>query len=102
MASNNTDNHDLVRLASFFGGEEAINVVRALTQAGTTTDDVIANTANVRLNTARKVLYKLYDHALVTCTKSRDEKTGWYIYRWKLRPEQLHAFGRIRKMEVLE
>src|SRR5256885_2340408 len=63
MASESSDNHDLVRLASFFGGEEAINVVRALTQAGTTTDDVIANTANVRLNTARKVLYKLYDQA---------------------------------------
>jgi len=102
MASNNSDNQDLVRLASFFGGEEAINVVRALAQAGTTTDDVIANTANVRLNTARKVLYKLYDHALVTCTKSRDEKTGWYIYHWKLQPDQLDAFVRSRKKKVLE
>ncbi len=103
MASNpNSSNHDLVRLASFFGGEEAINVVRALTQAGTTTDDVIATTANVRLNTARKVLYKLYDHALVTCTKSRDEKTGWYIYHWKLQPDQLDAFVRSRKRKVLE
>src|SRR5438128_2818512 len=102
MASESSDNHDLVLLASFFGGEEAINVVRALTQAGTTTDDVIANTANVRLNTARKVLYKLYDHALVTCTKSRDEKTGWYIYHWKLQHDQLDAFVRSRKKKVLE
>src|SRR6266702_330042 len=70
---------DLARLASFFGGEEAINVVKALAQAGTTTDDVIATQANVRLNTARKVLYKLYDHALVTCVRSRDEKTGCFI-----------------------
>src|SRR2546422_11268519 len=93
---------DLARLASFFGGEEAINVVKALAQAGTTTDDVIATQANVRLNTARKVLYKLYDHALVTCTKSRDEKTGWYIYHWKLQPDQLDAFGRSRKEKVLE
>ena len=102
MASNDSGNHDLVRLASFFGGEEAINVVRALAQAGVTTDDVIATTANVRLNTARKVLYKLYDHALVTCTKSRDEKTGWYIYHWKLQPDQLDAFVRSRKKKVLE
>src|SRR5205823_266648 len=75
---------DLARLASFFGGEEALNVVKALAQAGTTTDDVIATQANVRLNTARKVLYKLYDHALVTCVRSRDEKTGWFIYHWML------------------
>src|SRR5881296_2710571 len=65
---------DLARLASFFGGEEALNVVRALAQAGTTTDDVIATQANVRLNTARKVLYKLYDHALVTCVRSRTRR----------------------------
>ncbi len=93
---------DLARLASFFGGEEAISVVRALAQAGTTTDDVIATQANVRLNTARKVLYKLYDHALVTCQRSRDEKTGWFIYHWKLQPDQLDAFVRSRKKKALE
>ena len=99
MASNHDD---LARLASFFGGEEAIHVVKALVQAGTTTDDVIANQANVRLNTARKILYKLYDHALVTCTRSRDENTGWFIYRWKLQPDQLDSFVRSRKKRALE
>jgi len=98
-----TNHHDdLARLASFFGGEEAISVVKALAQAGTTTDDVIATQANVRLNTARKVLYKLYDHALVTCQRSRDEKTGWFIYHWKLQPDQLDAFVRSRKKKALE
>ncbi len=99
MASNHDD---LARLASFFGGEEAINVVKALYAAGVTTDDVIANQANVRLNTARKILYKLYDHALVTCTRSRDETTGWFIYHWKLQPDQLDAFVRSRKKKALE
>jgi len=95
-------NHDdLARLASFFGGEEAINVVKALAQAGTTTDDVIATQANVRLNTARRILYKLYDHALVTCTRNRDENTGWFIYHWKLQPDQLDAFVRSRKKKAL-
>ncbi len=98
-----SSNHDdLARLASFFGGEEAIHVVKALAQAGVTTDDVIANQANVRLNTARKILYKLYDHALVTCTRSRDENTGWFIYHWKLQPDQLDAFVRSRKKKALE
>src|SRR5258708_32756301 len=69
---------DLARLASFFGGEEAINVVKALAQAGTTTDDVIATQANFRLNTVRKLLYKLYDHALVTCQRSGVEMTDCF------------------------
>ena len=97
-----TNHDDLARLASFFGGEEAINVVKALYSAGVTTDDVIANQANVRLNTSRKILYKLYDHALVTCTRSRDETTGWFIYHWKLQPDQLDAFVRSRKKKALE
>src|SRR3989442_7241884 len=66
---------DLARLASFFGGEEAISVVKALAQAGTTTDDVIATQANVRLNTARKVLFQLYYPSLVTLQRARDDKT---------------------------
>ena len=96
------ENDDLARLASFFGGEEAISVVRVLAQVGTTTDDVIATQANVRLNTARKVLYKLYDHALVTCIRSRDVNTGWFIYHWKLQPDQIDAFVRSRKKKALE
>src|SRR5437660_10489968 len=93
---------DLARLASFFGGEEAISVVKALAQAGTTTDDVIATQANVRLNNARKVLYKLYDHALVPCQRARDEKTGWCIYHWKLTQDQLDAFVRSRTKKTLD
>src|SRR5881398_4274520 len=93
---------DLARLASFFGGEEALNVVKALAQAGTTTDDVIDTQANVKLNAARRVLYKLYNHALVTVVRSRDEKTGWFIYHWKLQPDQLDAFVRSRKKKALE
>src|SRR2546427_10570576 len=96
-------NHDdLARLASFFGGQEALSVVQALSDAGTTTDDVIAVNANVKLNAARRVLYKLYNHALVTVVRSRDEKTGWLIYHWKLQPDQLDAFVRRRQENALE
>src|SRR5260370_27810372 len=99
MASNHGD---LARLASFFGGEEAIKVVKALYAAGVTTDDGIANQANVRLNTARKILYKLYDHALVTCTRSRDETTGWFIYHCTLQPDKICAFFRSMKKKALK
>jgi len=38
----------------------------------------------------------------VTCVRSRDEKTGWFIYHWKLQPDQLDAFVRSRKKKALE
>jgi transcription initiation factor TFIIE subunit alpha len=34
--------------------------------------------------------------------RSRDEKTGWFIYHWKLQPDQLDAFVRSRKKKALE
>jgi transcription initiation factor TFIIE subunit alpha len=56
----------------------------------------------VRLNTVRKILYKLYDHGLVSCTRVRDEKTGWFIFYWRLQPDQLDAFIRSRKRRALD
>jgi transcription initiation factor TFIIE subunit alpha len=48
------------------------------------------------------VLYKLYDHGLVSCTRVRDEKTGWFIFYWRLQPDQLDAFIRSRKKRTLD
>ena len=56
----------------------------------------------VRLNSVRKILYKLYDHGLVSCTRVRDEKTGWFIFYWRLQPDQLDAFIRSRKRRILD
>jgi len=90
---------ELIKVANFIGGEEAVRVVETLKKIGEASDDKIATESGVRLNSARKILYKLYDHALVSCSRFRDEKSGWYIFYWKLQQDQLDAFirGRIRR-----
>ena len=77
---------ELIKIANLFGGEEAVTVVKSLKKIGEATDEIIANDCGIRLNTVRKVLYKLYDHGLVSCTRVRDEKTGWFIFYWRLQP----------------
>lgn len=79
-----------------------MTVVKSLKKLGEATDEIIANDCGIRLNTVRKVLYKLYDHGLVSCTRVRDEKTGWFIFYWRLQPDQLDAFIRSRKKRVLD
>ena len=91
-----------LKTAPFYGGEEALTVVKTLMKLKEATDEAIANESNIRLNTVRKILYKLYDHALVSATRVQDEKTGWYIFYWKLQPDQLDAFIRNRKRRTLE
>jgi len=93
---------EFIKVASLFGGEDAVKVVKVLAKTKEGTDDVIATESGVRLNTVRKILYKLYDHALVSATRIRDDKTGWYIFYWKLQPDQLDAFIRSRKRRTLE
>ena len=99
---------ELIKVANLFGGEEAVTTVTSLKHLGEGTDEIITNDCKdrlkkeVRLNTVRKILYKLYDHGLVSCTRVRDEKTGWFIFYWRLQPDQLDAFIRSRKKRVLD
>ncbi|TRO59503.1 transcription factor [[Eubacterium] cellulosolvens] len=93
---------ELMKVASLLGEDEAVKIVRSLVKLKEATDDAIANDTGVRLNIVRKVLYKLYDKTLVSCTRVRDEKTGWYIFYWKLQPDQLDAFVRSRKKRTAE
>ncbi len=48
------------------------------------TDEEIAKETGIRVNTVRRVLYRLYDNRLASYRRTRDKKTGWYIYYWKM------------------
>ena len=93
---------ELAKVARLFGGEDAVTVINILKKKSEATDEMLANESTVRLNTVRKILYKFYDHGLVSCTRVRDEKTSWFIFYWKLQMDQLDAFIRSRKRRVLE
>lgn len=97
---------ELIKIANLFGGEEAVTVVKSLKKLGEATDEMITNDCKgekeVRLNNVRKILYKLYDHGLVSSTRVRDDKTGWFIFYWRLQPDQLDAFIRSRKRRILD
>jgi transcription initiation factor TFIIE subunit alpha len=96
------DEKTLQKVAVTFGGEEAVQIVNVLKDAGETTDDEIAAKTEIRLNTVRKILYKLYDHSLVGLRRSRDKTTGWFIFHWRLQLDQLAGFILNQKHRVLE
>ncbi len=92
----------LTKVAEALGEEEAVKLIEVLKNSEETTDDVLANKTGIRLNTVRKILYKLYDHSLVGLRRTRDPKTGWFIFHWKLQPDQLDGFILSQKRRVLE
>ena len=91
----------LRRVVALFG-EEAVRVAEALKSVDETTDIQIADQTEIRLNTVRKTLYKLYDHSLVGLRQTRDKETGWFVYHWRLQPDQLEGFIFNQKQRVLE
>jgi transcription initiation factor TFIIE subunit alpha len=96
------DDSTLNKVALALGDEEAVVLIAHLKGVDEITDDEIANKTGIRLNTVRKILYKLYDHSLVSLRRTRDPKTGWFIFHWKLQADQLEGFILSQKRRVLE
>jgi len=96
------EDETLQKVAEIVGSEEAVQVIEVLKGVNETTDDEIANKTEIRLNSVRKILYKLYDHSLVALRRSRDQHTGWFIFHWRLQPDQLEGFILNQKKRVLE
>lgn len=96
------DDATLMRVATALGEEDAVRLIENLKNTDETTDDEVASKTGIRLNAVRKILYKLYDHSLVSLRRTRDPKTGWFIFHWKLQPDQLEGFILSQKRRVLE
>ena len=96
------DDATLMKVAASLGEEEAVKLIEHLKNLDEITDDQIASNTGIRLNSVRKILYKLYDHSLVSLRRTRDPKTGWFIFHWKLQPDQLEGFILSQKRRVLE
>jgi len=95
------DDETLNKVATLFG-EDAVRVVEVLKGVHEITDNEIADKTQIRLNMVRKALYNLYDHSLVALRQSRDKETGWFIFNWRLQPDQLESFILNQKRRVLE
>ena len=96
------DDNTITKVAEVLGEEEAVQIIDVLRDSSETTDDKIAGKTGIRLNEVRKILYRLYDHSLVGLRRSRDQETGWFIFHWRLQPDQFEGFIVNQKRHVLE
>ncbi len=92
----------LAKVADIIGGEEAVKVIMALKELGEATDDQLIPSTEMKLNDIRKMLFKLYNHSIVQCDRSRDENTGWFIFKWRIQPEQVEGFINSQKRRMIK
>ena len=86
------DNDTLMKVADVLGGEEAVKIVEVLRDVDEVTDEEIVAKTDIRLNTIRKILYRLYDRSIVALRRTRDKNTGWFIFHWRLQPDQIDGY----------
>jgi transcription factor E len=82
-------------------GEEGVGLVRNLSRVRQIDEFKLAKKLKMEVNVVRSLLYKLYSQKIVSFTKRRDRRKGWWIYIWKLHPEKLASIiVRKRKEEL--
>lgn len=90
----------LTHIASVLGGDEGVEIIKVLRDVEDITVEELASKTGIQINTVRKLLYKFYNHSLVSSRRFRDKETGWFIFQWRLQPELIEAFIQGMKQKI--
>lgn len=70
--------------------EQTQEILEILSENPLISENTIAEKLEIKINAARKSLYKLHSAGFVEYTKEKDaEKKWWYIYFWELNQKKL-------------
>ena len=77
-------------------GKQGEEIVNFLEEKKYINEFLIAKKLNITINQARNLLYRLSEHGIVSSTRKKDKKKGWYTYFWKL--ESLRTLEYLREI----
>ena len=103
MASIYTVNEEtLLNIAMVLGGEDGVKIIEVLNERENITVEELTEVTEIQINKVRKLLYRFYNHSLVTNRRFRDKETGWFIFQWSLQPELVEAYVHSTKQKILK
>lgn len=82
-------------------GEDTIKLVGILKEKDNISEFKLAEKLRLTVNTVRNMLYRLQAHNLVTSTRKKDKKKGWYVYYWTFNTPQARSLMRVVKQRKL-
>lgn len=65
-------------------GKQAGEIVNLLVGKKNVNEFIIAKKLKLTINQVRNILYKLSDAGLISFTRKKDKRKGWYTYFWTL------------------
>ena len=76
-------------------GDDGLNLLERFPAEGEHSDEDLAASTGINLNTVRHTLYTLYEKRLAEYHRIKNNETGWLTYLWQLRTD--HIFDAIRE-----
>ncbi|RMD58342.1 hypothetical protein D6825_01205, partial [Candidatus Woesearchaeota archaeon] len=76
-------------VVSELAGADVVPLVALLRNKTNVSEFLLAEKLDVEINLVRNMLYRLYDNSLVSFTRKKDKKKGWYIYYWTFNPKRV-------------
>src|SRR3989338_11520661 len=62
--------------------KQAVPIMDLLSSKKPVNEFTIAEKLGLTINQTRNIIYKLSDFGLVSFTRKKDKRKGWYIYFW--------------------
>ncbi|PIN75903.1 hypothetical protein COV18_01850 [Candidatus Woesearchaeota archaeon CG10_big_fil_rev_8_21_14_0_10_37_12] len=88
-------------LVSELAGQDVVPLVEALRNKSNVSELKLAEQLKREINTIRNMLYRLYEHNLVSFTRKKDKKKGWYIYYWTLNSNRVKdLIAEVKKQKI--
>jgi transcription initiation factor TFIIE subunit alpha len=75
--------------------EEGLNLLERFPTEGEHSDEDLAASTGINLNSVRHTLYTLYEKRLAEYHRIKNNETGWLTYLWQLRTD--HIYDAIRE-----
>ncbi len=92
-------------IVSDIAGKQGAEILQLLFEKKDVNEFLLAKKLKLTINQIRNILYKLSNFNLVTFTRKKDRKKGWYTYFWTLDTEKALELldGRLKKeVEIFE
>lgn len=78
--------HDVVRELV---GEDAIPAIEYLIGKENVSEFIVAEDLDIEIHEMRNILYRCYEHNILTFNRKKDKKKGWYICYWNFNREHI-------------
>lgn len=81
-------------------GEDVLPLIKLLKNKKNVSEFKLAESLKLEVNFVRNMLYRLYHANLVSFTRRKDKKKGWYIYYWTFKTKQIkHLASSLKKQK---